>query len=283
MTTHSPVAVTTLRAEDIEVVHADGAGNTSCRSVPPDLDNVQGTLRSAPDALLGRRVMVVEGATEVGVLRALLQHWDEQRLSKGMESSVATGTVLVDGGGGAQSLQRARDFQSLGYFTCALLDNDDPRINSRVNSTEAAGIVVHRWSQGCDIEHEIVRVLPLAGVQEVVDLAVELRGEQSVVAAVAAKLDSVGLAGTQVATWQQQAETDERVLRSAIADAAVVENKEWFKRQNRGEELAGVVIAHWTELVDTHLVSVFGRLRDFAYSDATSSDAADFVVPSSYK
>lgn len=40
MTTHSPVAVTTLSAADIEVVHADGAGNTSCRSVPSDLDNV---------------------------------------------------------------------------------------------------------------------------------------------------------------------------------------------------------------------------------------------------
>lgn len=280
MTTHSPVAVTNLRAEDIEVVHADRAGITSCRSVPSDLDNVQGTLRSAPDALLGRRVMVVEGATEVGVLRTLLHHWDEQCLSTGMDSSVATGTVLVDGGGGAQSLQRARDFQCLGYFTCVLLDNDDPRVNSRVDSTEEVGIAVHRWSQGCDIEHEIIRALPLAGVQKVVDLAVEFRGEQSVVTAVTAKLDSAGLTGTQVATWQEQARADESVLRSAIADAAVVEKKEWFKRQSRGEELAGVVIAHWTELAGTHLVRVLEGLRDFAYPDATTPIAADYVVPS---
>ena len=281
MTTHSPVAVTALSAVDIEVVHADGAGSTSCRSVPDDLDNVQGALRSAPDALLGRRVMVMEGATEVGVLRALLRHWDEQRLSAGMDSSVATGAVLVDGGGGAQSLQRARNFQCLGYLTCALLDNDDRGIDPRVTSTEAAGVAVHRWSEGCNIEHEIVRVLPLAGVQEVVDLAVEFRGEQSVVAAVAAKLDGAGLTGTQVATWLQQALGDECALRSAIADAAVVKKKEWFKRQDRGEELAGVVIAHWAELADTHVMSVFEGLRDFAYPDAATSGAADYVVPSS--
>lgn len=281
MTTHSPVAVTTLRAEDIEVVHADGAGTTTCRAVPSDLDKVQGTLRSAPDALLGRRVMVGEGATEVGLLRALLRHWDEQRLDQGLDGSAAVGTVLVDGRGGSQSLQRATNFHELGYLTCALLDHDDPAIDTDVERACTAGITVHRWSQGCDIEHEIIRVLPLAGVQEVVDLAVEFRGEQSVAAAVTAKLDSAGLAGTKVATWQQQAGVDEHVLRSAIADAAVVEKKEWFKRQDRGEELVGVVIAHWTELADTHLVSVLESLRDFAYPNATTSGAANFVVPSS--
>ena len=265
MTTHSPVAVTTLRAEDIEVVRADGAGMTTCRPVSSDLDNVQGTLRSAPDALLGRRVVVAEGATEVGVLRALLRHWDALRLEKGQDGSAAMGTVLVNGGGGAQTVQRATAFQGLGYPTCALLDNDDPAIDTAIEKAETSGTAVHRWSRGCDIEHEIIRALPMAGVQEVVDLAVEVRGEQSVVAAVAAKLGGAELAGTQVAAWQQQAGAVEHVLRSAIADAAVVKKKEWFKRQDRGEDLAAVVIAHSTELADTHLMTVLDGLRAFAY------------------
>ena len=280
MTTHSPVAVKTLRAEDIDVVHVDGDGTTTCRSVPDDLNNVQGTLRSAPEALLGRRVMVVEGATEVGVLRTLFRHWDERRLSAGQDSSVATGTVIVDGGGGAQALQRAKDFQSLGYVTCALVDNDDSGINSRIASTEAAGIAVHRWSQGCDIEHEVIGALPLTGVQQVVDLAVDFRGEQSVVAAVSAKLENTALAGTQVSTWLQQTRADECVLRSAIADAAVVEKKEWFKRQSRGEELASVVIAHRSELAGSHLAKVFTDLRYFAYPEQTTPGAADHAVTS---
>ncbi len=278
MTTHSPVAVTTLRAEDIEVVRADRAGTTTCSPVPSDLDNVQGTLRSAPDALLGRRILVAEGATEVGVLRVLLRHWDEQRLNQGQHGSAAMGTVFVNGGGGAQAVQRATDFQMLGYPTCMLLDNDDRAIDAAVEQSKAKGIAVHRWSQNYDIEHEIIGSLPLAGIQEAVDLAVEIRGEQSVAAAVGAKLRIAKLTGSQVAAWQQQAGADELVLRSAIADAAVIKKKEWFKRQDRGEELAGVVIAHLTELADTHLMTVFDGLRAFAYADdqvSTSSDAAE--------
>lgn len=274
MTTHSPVAVTTLRAADIEVVHSDGAGTTTCRSVPDDLDNVQGTLRSAPGALLGRRIMVGEGATEVGVLRALLRHWDEQRLHNGLHSSVAMGTVLVNGGGGAQSLQRATNFHELGYSTSALLDNDDANIDPAVEMAKKAGITVSRWSKGCDIEHEIVRVLPMRGVQEVVDLAVDIRSEQSVLAAVGARLGASKLAGTEVAKWQEQARVADAVLRTAIADAAVVKDKEWFKREDRGEDLAGVVISHWTELIGTQLMTVFDELHSFAYAEAPPSTVA---------
>lgn len=279
MTTHSPVAVTTLRAEDIEVVHADGAGSTKCRPVPSDLNNMQGTLRSAPDALLGRRVMVVEGATEVGFLRALLRHWDEQRLGKSMDGSAAMGAVFINGEGGSQTVQRATDFHNLGYPTCTLLDNDDPAINAAVERAKMAGIAVHRWSQGFDIEHEIIHVVPLAGVQQIVDLAVEFRSEQSVNAAVAARVSGGRLAGTQVATWLEQADADEAALRSAIADAAVVKDKEWFKRQDRGEELAGVVITHLTELADTHLITVLNRLRAFAYAKESVSSATDASEP----
>ena len=276
MTTHSPVAVTTLRAEDIEVIHSDGDGNTSCRPVPSDLENVQGTLRSAPDALLGRRVLVGEGATEVGVLRTLLRHWDEQRLSKGIDGSAATGTVIINGVGGAQSLQRATNFRGLGYPTCALLDNDDPAIDVAVEQAEDAGVTVHRWSQGCDIEHEIIRALPMAGIQEVVDLAVDVRGDLSVLAAVGARVSGGPLAGTQVITWLEQADADEAALRSAIAGAAVVKDKEWFKRQDRGEDLGGVVIAHWTELAGTHFMAVLDGIRAFAYDEEpVLADAVD--------
>lgn len=281
MTTHSPVVVRTLVAADIEVVHADGTGTTTCRSVPADLDNVQGTLRSAPEALLGRRVIVGEGATEVGFLRALLRHWDEQRLQEKLDSSSAVGTVLVNGGGGAQSLQRANHFHGLGYLTRALLDNDDAGIAVAAAAAEAAGLAVHRWSQGCDIEHEVVQTLPMDGVQALVDLAVDLRSEESVLAVVAAKLGSGVLVGTEVAAWRQQIEVDEEAIRSAIADAAVAKDKEWFKREDRGEELADIVIAHWAELTDTHLMTVLDELRTFAYPAKPSSSAAEDDAPSS--
>lgn len=281
MTTHSPVVVRSLSAADIEVVHAGGAGTTTCRSVPSDLDNVQGTLRSAPEALLGRRIMVGEGATEVGVLRALLRHWDEQRLGKGLDGSAAMGTVLVNGGGGAQSLLRAMNFQELGYSTCVIVDNDDSRIDPAIDLAKRAGVVVHQWSPGCDIEHEVVHALPIDGVQALVDLAVDIRSEQSVLAVVGTKLDSKALVGSEVAAWQQQASVDEEVLRSAIADAAVAKDKEWFKREDRGEDLAEVAITNWTALAGTHLIAVLDELQAFAYSETPISPAVECSGPTS--
>ncbi|MFD6375265.1 ATP-dependent endonuclease [Micrococcus luteus] len=106
MTTHSPIAVKTLSAVDLVVVRADGTGVTTCQPVPEDLDNVQGTFRIAPEALLGRRVLVGEGATEVGFLRGLLRHWDAQRIAAEQPGAASLGVVLVNGGGGTGQAPR---------------------------------------------------------------------------------------------------------------------------------------------------------------------------------
>ncbi|MCV7641346.1 AAA family ATPase, partial [Micrococcus luteus] len=171
MTTHSPVTVKALSAVDIVVVRSDEAGETTCRPVPGDLDNVQGTFRSAPDALLGRRVLVGEGATEVGFLRGLLRHWDTQRIAAEQPGAAALGVVLVNGGGGAQSTERAQHFQELGYPTCLLVDNDDPAINKSAEQAMDSGVIVHRWGADNAIEDEIIQTLDAHGLQALVDLA----------------------------------------------------------------------------------------------------------------
>jgi putative ATP-dependent endonuclease of the OLD family len=94
---------------------------------------------------------------------------------------------------------------------------------------------------------------------------VDIKGEQSIQATVSAKLGNKQLTGTNVAAWQTQAGVDEPAIRTAIADAATAREKEWFKREDRGEELARVVIAHWDSLDDTNLLKVIGELRAFAY------------------
>jgi hypothetical protein len=265
MTTHSPVTVQTLSAADLVVVHADGSGGTTCNAVPENLDNVQGTFRSAPSALLGRRVLVGEGATEVGFLRGLIHHWDEERLAADEPSAAAVGTVLVNGQGGTQPTQRAQTFQRLGYPTLMLVDNDDRSVDQSVGAAETTGVTIKRWTHGHALEDEVIQTLSADGLQEVVVLAVELKGEESVRAAVSARLSDVSLSGTDIAGWQVQASVDEPTVRSAIADAATAKGKEWFKREDRGEELAKVVVAHWDGLDQTLLMQVISDLRAFAY------------------
>ncbi|MBY6414418.1 ATP-binding protein [Rhodococcus sp. BP-252] len=279
MTTHSPTAIQTMSAVDFVVVQSDGAGSTTCRPVPEDLDNVQGTFRSAPAALLGRRVLVGEGATEVGFLRGLLRHWDAEQISKGEVTAAVVGTVLVNGAGGTQPTQRAQNFQHLGYSTCMLVDNDDREVDDSVAQARAAGVEVYRWTPDNSLEDEVVKTLAIAGLQAVVDLAVEIKGEQSIQASVSAKLGGQQIDGTDVTAWRQQAGVDELTVRNAIAGAAVAKKKEWFKREDRGEELAGVVIAHWDGLESSHLMKVIGKLQDFAYPTAATPTAAKNEKP----
>lgn len=266
MTTHSPIAVKTLSAVDLVVVRADGTGVTTCQPVPEDLDNVQGSFRIAPEALLGRRVLVGEGATEVGFLRGLLRHWDAQRIAAEQPGAASLGVVLVNGGGGTQSTKRAQHFQQLGYPACLLVDNDDRAIDKSVRQAMDSGVSVYRWGPGNAIEDEIIQTLGAKGLQALVDLAVEIRGEHSIRANVGASLNNDQLTGTDFASWQAQAGVNETEIRGAIAAAATARDKEWFKREDRGEELAEVVIRHWADLDSTHLMKVIDDLQTFAYA-----------------
>lgn len=273
MTTHSPIAVKTLSAVDLVVVRADGTGVTTCQPVPEGLDNVQGTFRIAPDALLGRRVLVGEGATEVGFLRGLLRHWDAQRIAAEQPGAASLGVVLVNGGGGTQSTKRAQHFQQLGYPACLLVDNDDRAIDKSVKQAMDSGVSVYRWGPGRAIEDEIIQTLGAKGLQALVDLAVEIRGEHSIRANVGASLNNDQLTGTDFASWQAQAGVNETEIRGAIAAAATARDKEWFKREDRGEELAEVVIRHWADLDSTHLMKVIDDLQDFAYAEESEPPA----------
>ncbi|EME55766.1 hypothetical protein G352_22621 [Rhodococcus ruber BKS 20-38] len=282
MTTHSPIAVTALSAADLVIVNTDGSGATNCQTVPPHLDNVQGTFRSAPHALLGRRVLVGEGATEVGFLRGLVRHWDAQRLAADQALAAAIGTVLVNGQGGTQPTQRAQNFRQLGYPTCMLVDNDDRAIDQSVADAVAEGVLVHRWTVGHALEDEVIQTLSADGLQALIDIAVDIRGEQSIQATVSAKLGDETLSGTDVTAWRTQAGVDDRALRTAIAAAATAKKKEWFKSESGGEKLADIVIAHSAGLEETQLIKVIMELRAFVYppeSEPTSGPGGDAGHP----
>ncbi|CAN0120717.1 unnamed protein product, partial [Phaeothamnion confervicola] len=73
MTTHSPVVVRELSGDQLMIMrrksrkHQIKAAGTS--------DSVQGTIRRFPEALLAPRILVCEGASEVGLMRGLDQYY----------------------------------------------------------------------------------------------------------------------------------------------------------------------------------------------------------------
>ena len=229
MTTHSPVAIQEMAASCLRIVRSS-AGETKIVSVP---DSLQGVMRGASEAVLGRKVIVCEGKTEVGFCRAFDQFWMQQN----KDGFAYIGIVPVsppEGGGTSRAPQYAVDIRKLGYGVCYLGDSDQ-QITPDQPTLQAEGIQVLLWADRLSIEERVARDLPWEGVLAMVSLAVEDVGEQSVRDAIAHRLPgNAALTSGDFRAWQ-----DSLDLRNAIGHAA--KSASWFKRIDSGELMGGVV------------------------------------------
>ena len=165
MTTHSPVAVRELSADQLFVLRSQ-AGRHNVLAVGGSGD-VQGAIRRYPDALLARTVFVCEGASEVGLMRGL----DQWRVANGHQPIAACGCALVDGGGN-ELFTRALAFQALGYRVAAMRDSDvhpTPELEARF---AAAGGHIFRWRDGRALEDEIFLSVGAHAIPKLLDLAI---------------------------------------------------------------------------------------------------------------
>src|SRR5690606_31669797 len=108
MTTHSPVVVRELSGNQLMIMRQSETRHSIKQADVSD--DIQGSIRKFPEALLAPKILICEGASEVGLIRGL----DQYNVEQNKPSLLAQGTVLVDGGGDTTIL-RALAFQSLGY------------------------------------------------------------------------------------------------------------------------------------------------------------------------
>jgi putative ATP-dependent endonuclease of the OLD family len=176
MTTHSPIVLRELSGKQLFVARrldeshdVENGGND---------DDIQSTIRLYPEAFLAPSVLVCEGASEVGFVRGV----DLHRVEAGETSITANGVALVDCGGGEadRCFKRAAVFQKLGYRTAVLRDGDKavaPEVEKPF--TDGDGTLV-AWRKGRTIEDELFLSLTDHGIDELINRAVELHGEELV-------------------------------------------------------------------------------------------------------
>jgi putative ATP-dependent endonuclease of OLD family len=265
VTTHSPVAVQALQAADICVVR-NMEGATTVRQVPDAIDEVQGALRACPAAVLSRRVVVGEGKTEVGIARHLIRAWDTERFTMDEPTHAAIGTALVDGVG-KTAPGRARIFNGLGVAALLLCDNDDRLVDNDVAAAHGDGVTVLRWQTGHSTEAEIVSTLDITQIGELLNLAAEVVGAHPVRDGVISRLNKVEKPGNlDPASWLQAGHTLNEI-RMAVATAATAKQKEWFKREDRGEMLGAFITDRWEHFSGTELGKHIVALRRFVYAE----------------
>lgn len=116
LTTHSPVVLRELTINELYVVHSNAG---VVQIIPASSDSlkeheVQGKIRSSAEAFLAKKVVVCEGATEVGFLRG----FDDYQVGKGEDPFSYHGLALLNAAGGSKVKAMAKAFHSLCYQVC---------------------------------------------------------------------------------------------------------------------------------------------------------------------
>lgn len=225
LTTHSPTVLRELTVQDIHIVHSKG-GVVQVLSAAKDSlkeHEIQGKIRSSTEAFLAKKVVVCEGATEVGFLRG----FDDHQVENNKESFSFYGVALLDAKGAGNIKALAKAFKSLFYDVSVLADGDAVKLFSPADEKELvdSGIPVHVWSDKLSLEERAFLDLPWPDVSKSLILA-QRELNFPVYDNVRSQFDAD--LSMDITTWN-----DTLKLRAAIGSAA--KKSGWFKDTTRGD------------------------------------------------
>ena len=185
MTTHSISAVCECSVAEIAVCsNNEGEFKLHYLNEKENITaDVQALLRSHPDAFLCKRVIVCEGKTEVGMLRAFDKYWEK----KGKSRFAHYGVGMIPGGGGDNFFQLAKVLHECGYDVSILMDSDIPEEETQKQEMRSLHIPVFDWEQGYAIEEQIFKDVSLECIDALVAIAIEEKSFEHVVSKLAAK------------------------------------------------------------------------------------------------
>lgn len=224
LTTHSPVVLRELTVEELHIVHSRDGVVQIVPAASEELKglNVQGKIRLKAEAFVAKKVVICEGATEVGFLRGFDDHMVECK----KDPMSFHGVALLDANGGSQVKPLAKAFKALHYDVAVLADADaeDQFSADDVKELKELKVPVHVWNDKLSLEQRAFLDLPWADVLNSLKLAQKLCFPvyDNVRSQFNAALDQ------DVVAWKESAN-----LRAAIGLAA--KKGSWFKDTTRGD------------------------------------------------
>ncbi|MCL2721684.1 MAG: AAA family ATPase [Treponema sp.] len=244
-TTHSSNVIVELAASDLFIMRED---ETKFLPVPEEL---QGCIRKNPEALFAKKIIVCEGATEVGMCRALNAYMQ----SVGKKSLTYCGVRLADGAG-SNMIQYAEDFKALGFDVCLFCDSDVSEINDKKNQLN--DIKVIDCQDGYAIEQQLFADLSWDSVVKMVDYRREFDGIEN-----QAIFDSIYSVSTTKPAYTENWYTNESDdVRTQFGNKA--KDKDWYKRIDHGEKIGEIVFDEFNVLGDDKKIKlIFQKLIEW--------------------
>lgn len=202
-------------------------------------EDFQGCLRNNPNAFFAKRVLVCEGATEVGICRAL----DDHRISDAQDNIELLGISLVDGKGN-EFIKYCTKFKEAGYDVCAFCDSDLGDISDKKEELRDKGVIVVDCEKGNAIEQQLFQDLSWTKVLSLLEYAVVANKKMNI-------LDQL-----DIKSFDELSDTKE--YREKIGKKAT--KKGWFKRIDHGEKVGRIWFESLEELDGTTLGDEYEEL-----------------------
>lgn len=252
VTTHSPVTITELDEFEIVVVHSC-KGHTALHRMASRSEGdecARRVLKGCAEAFLAKSIIVCEGKTECGFVRA----FD----SIGYAPLALYGAVPVDAKGGTNMFAFAELLHGAGYRTCIFMDSDQKGCESEKQHAREVGIPIFDWDDGMSIEGQVFNDVPDETVKELVSFAADEWGKDNVCDGLQA--NGINLEDIAASTGFITVES-----RRKIADTAQSHKKlgGWYKRIDLGEELGKKVLSVVHQIEDSRLAKTINELAQW--------------------
>lgn len=254
-TTHSSVALVEFETKNLVIIKNEN-GVISCKSI---LMEVQNVVRKVPEALLAKKVLVCEGATEFGFMLA----FEDYLVSHSGDNFGYKGIAVVDGKGDTFK-QVCKGLKTLGYSTAAIIDSDKLEAGE-INSLEQLGIKVINWEDKVSIEERVFLDMPEDKLILIVEHAYRLKrkdGEEnakrSLLDSINSKLDSCFSTFEEISDFQ-----DRPLLRKVLGELA--KEKGWFKRPDKGKKFGELVFTCFNGMLDKDIYLKMEQLKSWLY------------------
>ena len=258
LTTHSVTVIRELSIGELFAIRSK-SGRTTVLSISeksPEPGAALRHLRREPEAFLARRILVVEGKTELGLVRALDEYWSRG----GLESFALQGVVPINGEG-TDAPQTSLTLLCLEYEVFLLHDTDIAPSQDLIERVKQEGGNVEGWEGNCSTEERIFLDVPWDTACKLLDYARECKGDDSVLDGI--KKATGTFTSSIITSLDHSAWVESVELRQILGRAAKAKKTSWFKDVTSGECLGSIIGPCLEKIPNSPLVASLKRLRDW--------------------
>lgn len=244
MTTHSDVVLAELPPPSLFIVSRSPEAVTDIKHalVSGDISRV---LKGAPRALFARKILLCEGATELGMMLGSRERYPDRHDGVPIEQ---LGAAIIDGGGAAGP-PLALALQALGYEVGLFRDSDRKLDAHFATKLQAQGVRVIEYGGGLNTERAVFQSATDSQIDGLLDLVVGFISEPTLLDHLEKTFEGIDVDAC-FCDWDLIGDSPN--LRLRLSDLAA--EKSWFKNAERGRAISALVM----QIMDNPHVSPIG-------------------------